>query len=269
MSIYLYCSAEGALKCIETLRFRVSCAGAFNDPFDCQPVLLDPDDKEQQSLLEKRVQARIDRGDLADGDLDWIRRMEEHNLARSIRHNRGDISTFLASPSQPILCFTRTAHHPLMWAHYADKHQGMLLEFDENHAWFGDELVNVVYSDVRPTLDHYKDTRNFRRLFFFKALEWSYEQEVRMLPAASKAVNKEKVEGHHKFYFAFQPDLIRSVTIGMRSREQSALLDVVGKLGPQGAHIKLRQAGLDRKDFRIVFTPIGADAAPPQPAVTH
>lgn len=105
-----------------------------------------------------------------------------------------------------ILSLTRTPANALMWAHYADKHQGMVIGIDVEAAGFTDEQSNLIpaqYGSVvyvsrrvtssfasRPTTgivvgathhfpkDHYE---KLQRVFLHKPLSWSYEEEVRVI----------------------------------------------------------------------------------------
>lgn len=105
-----------------------------------------------------------------------------------------------------ILSLTRTPTNGLMWAHYADSHQGMVIGFDAGSAGFTDEASNlipaqfgsVIYVSRRDTgpfisktktplgvgithhfpADHYE---KLQRVFLHKPLIWSYEEEVRVL----------------------------------------------------------------------------------------
>ena len=105
-----------------------------------------------------------------------------------------------------ILSLTRTPANPLMWAHYAAGHAGMVVGFDEIAAGFTDEAANlipaqfgsVVYVSQRPqtpflsqhtaplhvgkthhfVLEHYE---KLQRIFLHKSLPWFYEEEVRVV----------------------------------------------------------------------------------------
>jgi hypothetical protein len=105
-----------------------------------------------------------------------------------------------------ILSLTRTPTNPLMWAHYAEMHKGMVIGIDAVAAGFTDESSNlipaqfgsVIYVSRRPTQqfisksqtplavgathhfasDHYE---KLQRIFLHKPLYWAYEEEVRVL----------------------------------------------------------------------------------------
>ena len=58
-----------------------------------------------------------------------------------------------------LLCFSRNWTHPLLWSHYASKHEGICLGFDLKR---GSELQEVQYEDKRPRvkIDTGKDAQS-------------------------------------------------------------------------------------------------------------
>lgn len=79
------------------------------------------------------------------------------------------------SDSYKISCFTETNNSLLMWAYYADKYQGVCLEFDTN-------------TDIPPFSECRKVqyTRNYKSAgvwddYFIKSEQWSHEQEWRVV----------------------------------------------------------------------------------------
>jgi hypothetical protein len=109
-----------------------------------------------------------------------------------------------------ILSLTRTPANPLMWAHYAAGHIGMVVGFDAVIAGFTDETANlipaqfggVIYVSRRPiapfignysvplnvggthhfAMEHYE---KLQRIFLHKSIHWSYEEEVRVVKSLS------------------------------------------------------------------------------------
>lgn len=56
-----------------------------------------------------------------------------------------------------ITCFTTKADNALMWAHYANKHQGFCIEYDFNMVVDADFLINlypVIYTNERPSVPY-------------------------------------------------------------------------------------------------------------------
>jgi len=85
-------------------------------------------------------------------------------------------------------CFTKLNNHILMWAHYADSHRGMCLEFDTRLPPI-DRAVQVSYSDEFPQINPIKiitrantDILNRESLkpLLTKFTCWEYEAEWRL-----------------------------------------------------------------------------------------
>ncbi|AOA09244.1 DUF2971 domain-containing protein [Pseudomonas sp. TMW 2.1634] len=108
-----------------------------------------------------------------------------------------------------ILCLTRSAFNPLMWAHYADEHQGFVIGYDVSGPFLNSpdyNLITVESGDVLYTntktpfplnpesmgalLGVYQHALGFegaadqalaRRLLLTKHASWVYEEEVRVV----------------------------------------------------------------------------------------
>lgn len=93
-----------------------------------------------------------------------------------------------------ISCFSRNPNEPLMWSHYADKHQGVSYIFDEMElVTFGlcSDFGDVVYSSHIPKI-YYHNTEHLEQseielrfqlkpVIFTKSLVWKYEKEYRII----------------------------------------------------------------------------------------
>lgn len=113
-----------------------------------------------------------------------------------------------------VLSFTEDFNNPLMWAHYANEHKGMVIEFDFNEAFFVDSLkeINgrksrfgrsylvdcyefpekVDYRRVMPSfdraefsapdsMDEFHWAKFNRTILFTKSNDWIYEKEQRSI----------------------------------------------------------------------------------------
>jgi hypothetical protein len=88
-----------------------------------------------------------------------------------------------------IYCLTPHPDSPLMWSHYADKHNGICLEFDARDKVIG-RAFQVVYSDAVPVLDGHSLTESEEiadKILLSKSSEWSCENEYRILARDSQA----------------------------------------------------------------------------------
>lgn len=117
-----------------------------------------------------------------------------------------------------VLSFTEDYTSSLMWAHYADQHRGIVLEFDydkplfqdsrrkleKRESRFGENYLGdvyefpekVMYRREIPSFERYelvqaKGEYSFRKflhdLFFIKSNDWLYEKEWRSIVQLSDA----------------------------------------------------------------------------------
>lgn len=108
-----------------------------------------------------------------------------------------------------ILCLTRSAFNPLMWAHYADAHRGFVIGYDVSGPFLNSPDYNLVTADSGDVLytstktpfsinpesienlqgvwesafgfDNASEQCLARRLFLTKHACWVYEEEVRVV----------------------------------------------------------------------------------------
>lgn len=149
-----------------------------------------------------------------------------------------------------LLCFSKNWTDPLLWSHYASKHEGICLGFDLRR---GNEVQEVVYEEKRPPLavgtdqdaqSIGSDVQN--RLLRTKFSGWKYEQELRRFVDLSKT-KKEK----GLYFLPFDKDLrLREVILGERNECSLEAIRALAKSTNPGAVVfKTR---LERKGFRIV-----------------
>lgn len=82
-----------------------------------------------------------------------------------------------------LICMSQDWRHPMLWGHYADKHQGLCLGFDVTEKGM---FRKVDYFVERPTLNEFGrksladlDTDKIIDILFMKFAAWSYETEYR------------------------------------------------------------------------------------------
>lgn len=90
-----------------------------------------------------------------------------------------------------ICCFSNNDNSMLMWSHYAQEHQGIMVEY-----WFGGDLPNgvgidkVIYSDEAKRKKE-ENKYLFNQYLLTKNKEWSYEDEVRLFTNQSDKISYE------------------------------------------------------------------------------
>ncbi|WP_280151731.1 DUF2971 domain-containing protein [Piscinibacter sp. XHJ-5] len=178
-SLYKYFSRAGVLRFLSGFRLRFSPPCVFNDPFEALPSISgmqgELGEESDEIAMHNHLQAA---------------------LARSIGGNVG------------ILCLSEDPLNLLMWGHYANAHQGAVVEFDASNEFFSGSrtplgfhqfLRKVDYSDARPELplEHFRRhkmgflndhgsgwlelLRAEHPIFSTKSRDWSYEREWRLV----------------------------------------------------------------------------------------
>lgn len=181
MKLYKYVGPDALWQILQSQRIMFSHPADFNDPFDRPRVSRSAYDGEYHSLFTGELMTRERQAE--DADASWAK--------------------------CAVSSFTRTHDNGLMWAHYADKHKGGVIEFDAEIAGLTSRsfLIPVQFGSViymkRPNPDR-RPPRGFialrdqmvragedrfeienyeglQRLFLTKGLAWAYEEEVRVV----------------------------------------------------------------------------------------
>ena len=175
-----------------------------------------------------------------------------------------------------IACLTTHNDNTLMWSHYADKHQGICIEYDINKIFNEnndkilirkisynkkmisyDRLINKQKKSINSVLIDNKTIDNIIDLFAIKSREWKYEDEYRIL-----FYDKENKNPNGTLINL----PIKSICFGVQtSREDKELVyNIVNSINKKNKNkntkkykrIKLYQAELDDNElFRINIKP--------------
>lgn len=161
-----------------------------------------------------------------------------------------------------ILCLTESPANLLMWAHYADSHQGFVVEFDADSPFFDqrkspeDELRHlrkVIYREQRPSLV-LSEMEDFSP-FLTKGVDWHYETEWRMmipLSSASAVIGDGPTAVH---LYEFPRSAIRSVILGCRMLEAKAEeIRRVLRSANEFNDVTCLRAQIDETHYRLRFT---------------
>lgn len=165
----------------------------FNDVFDCDISINEAD------IFNSVLQMMPDKRGMRTGSPMW--RQLEQTVSREIRSLR---ATFMdMKTTTGISCFSESYESLLMWAHYANNHRGMCVEYEltEIKKQLGFSPVPVIYSDERVKFSFInQDTletdlvRVFIESITSKSSEWGYEKEWRIIRDDSACGDKWDVE---------------------------------------------------------------------------
>jgi hypothetical protein len=267
---------------LERARIRFSPPHAFNDPFDLKPNIdlfnsparwheqflqgLPKAIEEQYTQLPEQVRKAI--------SLPLVQRYamaSSPTLSAQFFGLGQELMVRLRAMMESkfeqlvgVLSLTEAPDSLLMWAHYASSHEGFVVEFDADDAFFNrkrsdnDEffhLRQVVYRGERPTLTF--DDASFEA-FLTKGIEWSYEKEWRILvplSTADEVVDNGSAIPIH--LFSFPKQVVRSVIIGARATEQTraGIVQILNR-DSDYRHVTVQRALVDKRQYRLNFVDI-------------
>jgi len=296
--IYKYLPFDGLCKTLTTGTFRLSRPCDFNDPFDM--YLQAPYGKDQKAFFEDMKKAFLsvfehenDLSSLPDSpykakitflgmhlkNISPDQRahlyeqilntpIEEMYDLKKLEQTEQEILSFVRQSFEldGVFCSTTDFNSLLMWAHYAQKHIGAVIEFtpsQEKHSVF---LASgkVKYSNERPVL--YATAQEFvfhgvtmsktesakailDKLIYTKSSDWKYEQEYRLyVPSCIKpSLGFGTLE--------YPPEELTSVFLGCRMSQQNtemtmALAKAVNPL------VAIYKASPTPRDFGLNFEKI-------------
>ena len=258
--LYKYSSSANGIKILSDLEIKITPPLDFNDPFDCNPsfgnpldpsVLADPDDRHEQIA-------------------------REYTDARA--HLFGALC--LSAPEE--------RYEPLLWAYYADSHQGIRIgidtaallrhleacrHLDKNHP----EFVPVNYTKTRPNItpttiddDYHLSTMLFGASIA-KSDAWKHEQEWRLILALRKF--PVRIENQQpRFYARIPANVIQSITLGVHcsSKAKRCVQLILKQKAFAGVAIDFQEATLDEKTYALRFKNSGSSGVsrtfnPPPP----
>jgi hypothetical protein len=99
----------------------------FNDPFECKPhYILEPTESEIKLIRKHLISVVLEKGSSPEQVKKIIKLSTDPSfLEKTIRHAGTEVFKKLR-----ICCFTTNKKNLLLWAHYADSHKGVCVEFD-------------------------------------------------------------------------------------------------------------------------------------------
>ena len=271
MGLLKYTDEDG-IKIIRDLTIKASRASKLNDPFELSPKISPSPftrSKIRKALLNspwnERTYRKMKREGKVDNRKQFKRRIKEDmpalvqavldSLPQTVESMR---SRFAESFDRHwrVFCVSRRPDSILMWSHYANKHQGLVVEFDTSDPFFGslpdDSRLEVEYrAEKAEFVLNLNDPTTFKKglceVARRKSKDWEKEEEVRfILPAP----------GDGGCLYRIGPSCITRVILGVRAPRE--LIQEVRTLlaQPGFAHVNLQQARLAKESFALEFAPL-------------
>lgn len=116
-----------------------------------------------------------------------------------------------------IACLSENWNSILMWSHYANDHKGYCIGFDEKWIRFSQnfaKIKRVEYSNLYPEAKSLnKNELTYEQKYFYKSLDWKYEEEIRLMNIYKDEENQNRVETLENKY-------IKEVIIGLNTSKK-------------------------------------------------
>lgn len=171
---------------LESSCIYCSSPSAFNDPWDCKPhfnseILVDP--QENQRHVNWAVDLCRQKTNMSMPDIDRMRRtlLSDRQRASELLNQISDEMAPAINSRYRVYCLGPTVSNLLMWAHYADNHKGVCLEFGIANATLCGAL-KCDYLPAFPLMKLHDDSDDAALLILLsKSDVWSYEEEYRLI----------------------------------------------------------------------------------------
>ena len=178
----------------------------FNDPFDTSinNIKFDPSNVSTEYLKDiEYLKSKFGRDSISktpkEAIANWVKKSAKSRIDELV-----------------ITCFSRSHESPLMWAHYADKHHGICLEFTltkylSPFKKIKYESINTLEMNYEPPaapINYLKDKKKAIHLLMSQKSEhWKYEEEYRI-----STLNKDGL-------YEFDKSFLTRIVFGMRYDE--------------------------------------------------
>ena len=142
----------------------------LNDPFEASPIIKCKDPEE---YARRRIDAITSSPEFFDKNKAQFPTVGTFEEFQSVLHKVSpqlleqlvegtstvdshvqDQTPEIISKAFGVICFSEDSVHQTMWAHYASSHEGLVIEFRQNHQLFsGPSFFKIEYSDERVVFD--------------------------------------------------------------------------------------------------------------------
>lgn len=224
-------------------RFWLSKAADFNDPFDSQSYqYIDGNILRRRERLQRLVRAQ-------EPNMNWKAR--EKLVKKMAAGGSAVLTNALEQAHRRMLdttglvCFSDDPRNILTWAHYADSHRGICLQFEpaRDLRTFARALP-MEYGEDYPEQNWIEDsTRAETDGLYGKFSAWGYEQERRIVAPG----------GAHR-WLKFKPEALTGLVFGCASTQfqRDVVMALIEERGAaNGPPLHLYKAVRDRRQYRL------------------
>jgi len=145
-----------------------------------------------------------------------------------------------------IASFSETYDHETMWAHYADRFQGICVQYNFNSLLRGleenIEFARMMYSEHAPVLniDSYDIEEKSKNCLSSKTIKWSGEREWRMFSPSPGKISIRRNNPISKIYLGAK----------INTHDERQILEIGRELGIQISKMNLKKYSIDFKPIK-------------------
>ncbi|MEQ1599605.1 MAG: DUF2971 domain-containing protein [Methylotenera sp.] len=152
----------------------------LNDPNELRPsIIFEGSDKQIRNYVRNSI-IKHSRIKFSPAE----RLLEENKQIYQLRNSPQSVEAIVHDILDRVGIFSLSEipTEPLLWAHYADGHKGVVIEFDANSGLF-QIAQKVTYANEAPVINRLIDTMDeiLTKSMFTKNSYWSHEQEWRLI----------------------------------------------------------------------------------------
>jgi Protein of unknown function (DUF2971). len=228
---------------------------SFNDPWDCKPTFCVPEDAADREALVRWMAAASAKHYPTLDTAARERRVEElltnPQLLRSKMAEAAAEMWRQIDKRYRVYCLTTKPACPLMWAHYADHHRGVCLEFDMLKPNLC-AAIQVQYREMYPSF-HLNDGKDLSPLYT-KSFHWQYEEEYRLIAQEeSSAFPVDTIITRNQLY-DLPAGSLTSVIIGALASEQNrrTIKEIVSR---SNSALLIREARCAPDRYEVMIDP--------------
>lgn len=240
--LYKYVTPE-RVDVLRDRRIRFAHPASFNDPFEAKPFF--------RSLLEREIVQEVLQLEETETILNFGNQITTLLESAELRNWAWQAKT----RGVVLLSLSEQRDNLLMWAHYANDHQGFVLGLDIEHPSFATRkdgiarhAAKVEYARTRPARPSLAEL-SVGQFFATKSDDWSYEKEWRLFDGAVHADHV--LADENILLFDFSPEAIREVIVGCRATDDFKKTIREYLEHPAYRHVQMKAAVLDEHEYRL------------------
>lgn len=263
MILYKYCDSNG-VNLVKDSEIKLPYMSELNDPFEFLPRFVFDETKEDR-VVKKAMSAtfRI----AGKHPIDGANNIKNELRNGELKNNCMSIAESKFREYKEANCLVSVSEDPkniLMWAHYAEKHHGIVVGIDFENLLgngAGIKMHPALYSHAKTEVDLLIESddeawkRQFENLAMVKSIIWGYEKEYRnAIPEDWLKANggeKKLCSGKSVWFLKINSASIKDVVFGLKTSQdiRDEILEL--KKTKKFSHLRVREVVLDQANYEF------------------